>query len=257
MKEYAVTVDITMSGTIYVKANSQEEAEAMAAVRPFAKIALKAGAKSKAGKEFIKFLVKELLKQGISQTKINEIMTEFGADSVSDKANAEGFDEYDDVSTGVFERSSKKPSTSASSRSNMNSGGGSAMPPDPEKEPEKDRVKPVGENGTFWKSINTGSKQLKNQRRNYAKKSWGKGEVRTDGKHYYQFDRMHKGKPGEHLHRYYKDGKKAVPDAEIDPETGNVKRAIDGGLGEPWFQNMMRLGAITMIALPLKLSVVH
>ena len=30
MKEYAVTVDITMSGTIYVKANSQEEAEAMA-----------------------------------------------------------------------------------------------------------------------------------------------------------------------------------------------------------------------------------
>ena len=29
MKEYAVTVDITMSGTIYVKADSQEEAEAM------------------------------------------------------------------------------------------------------------------------------------------------------------------------------------------------------------------------------------
>jgi len=97
------------------------------------------------------------------------------------------------------------------------------------------RATPVGENGTFWKSINTGSKQLKDQLRSYAKKSWGKGEVRTDGKHYYQFDRMHKGKPGEHLHRYYKDGKKAVPDAEIDPETGNVKRAINGGLGEPWF----------------------
>lgn len=30
MKEYAVTVDITMSGIIYVKADSQEEAEAEA-----------------------------------------------------------------------------------------------------------------------------------------------------------------------------------------------------------------------------------
>ena len=81
-----------------------EKVEGMAAVRPFARIALKAGAKSKAGKEFIKFLVKELLKQGLSQTKINEIMTELGADSVSDKANTESFEEYDDVSTGVFER---------------------------------------------------------------------------------------------------------------------------------------------------------
>lgn len=78
-----------------------EEAEGMAAVRPFAKVALKAGAKSKAGKEFIKFLVKELVKQGLSQTKINEIMTELGVDPVSDKANAECFDEYDDVSTGI------------------------------------------------------------------------------------------------------------------------------------------------------------
>ncbi len=116
-----------------------EEAEAMAIAKPFAKIALKAGAKSKAGKEFIKFLVKELLKQGVSQTKINEIMTKLGADPVDSKANTESFEEYDDVSTGVFERSSKKSSTSTSSRSTMNSGGGSAMPPDPEKEPDKDK----------------------------------------------------------------------------------------------------------------------
>ncbi len=122
-----------------------EKAEAMAVVRPFAKVALKAGAKSKAGKEFIKFLVKELLKQGLSQTKINEIMTEFGVDPVSDKANTEGFDEYDDVSTGIFERSSKKPSTSISSRDTMNSSGGSAVPPDPEKEPEKSRVRRTAE----------------------------------------------------------------------------------------------------------------
>jgi len=81
-----------------------EKVEGMAVAKPFAKIALKAGAKTKAGKEFIKFLVKELVKQGFSQTKINEIMTELGADPISGEANTEGFDEYDGVFAGIFER---------------------------------------------------------------------------------------------------------------------------------------------------------
>ncbi len=69
-----------------------------------------------------------------------------GVDPVSNKANAEGFDEYDDVSAGIFERSSKKPSTSTSSRGTMNSSGGSAVPPDPEKESKKSSMRQDADN---------------------------------------------------------------------------------------------------------------
>ena len=98
-------------------------------------------------------------------------MTELGADSVSDKANAEGFDEYDDISSGIFERSSKKPSTSASSRSNMNSGGGSAVPPDPEKEPRKERKGTEGyKTGQIWENLKPVNKPEANRQIGKIKK---------------------------------------------------------------------------------------
>jgi hypothetical protein len=61
-------------------------------------------------------------------------------------------------------------------------------------------------------------------------------EIRFDGKYYYQFDRFHKGKFGEHIHRYVKKGKDAILDAEIDPETGEVISKVTGAVkAEPWF----------------------
>jgi hypothetical protein len=60
--------------------------------------------------------------------------------------------------------------------------------------------------------------------------------IRFDGKYYYQFDRFHKGKFGEHIHRYVKRGKDAILDAEIDPETGNVIEYVTQKVKpESWF----------------------
>ena len=138
----------------------------------------------------------------------------------------------------------RKPANNAPRNAKGSGGSGSQGPKMRDVKDAKDkestgasnaRATPVGENGTFWKSINTGSKQLKDQLRSYAKKSRAKTEIRKNGEQYYQFDRMHKGKPGEHLHRYQRRGKYAIPDAEIDPETGAVKCTIEGGKPEQWF----------------------
>jgi hypothetical protein len=131
--------------------------------------------------------------------------------------------------------SSKKSKTVVPS-SKMASGGGggggsSTQPPGGEDK----RAKPVGEKGEFWKSIAAKSKQEQAQFSNYAKKARNQGEIRSDGKNYFQFDKFHKGKPGEHLHRYRKSGKFAVLDAEIDPQTGRVLRIIIDGKRESWF----------------------
>ena len=136
----------------------------------------------------------------------------------------------------IFERSkAKSSSSSAPARGSMTSGGGSVLPPDPEKEPGKERENPVGKEGKFWKSLEKTSKETKANLSRYAKKSKNGGEIRTDGEHYYQFDRKHIGKPGEHIHRYIRKGNKAIPDAEIDPQTGNIKKLITDGKEEQWF----------------------
>jgi hypothetical protein len=108
----------------------------------------------------------------------------------------------------------------------------------PEGDPEKgknSRIKPIGEEGEYWKSIEPKSKLNQTLLSNYAKKARNPGEIRSDGESYFQFDKFHKGGPGEHIHRYKKVGKFAVPDAEIDPQTGNVIRLIKNGKPESWF----------------------
>ncbi|GHS92693.1 hypothetical protein AGMMS49949_05120 [Alphaproteobacteria bacterium] len=51
----------------------------------------------------------------------------------------------------------------------------------------------------------------------------------------YQFGRKHLGKPGEHIRRYFRRGNKAVPDVEIDPQTGNIIGKIKNPIEESWF----------------------
>ena len=132
-------------------------------------------------------------------------------------SKVESFDEYDGVFAGIFERSSKKPSTSASSRSNINSGGGSAMPPDPEKEPRKDkgqsekiRIERAYGKGKYWSGLSRNA--------NLSKKSKGQTKVDAEGDAY-KFDPKHKTTK-VHLHRYRHKG-------------GNKEQFIHAGFTQP------------------------
>jgi hypothetical protein len=114
--------------------------------------------------------------------------------------------------------------------------GGDPGDRDPKRQRET-RSQPVGEEGAYWKSLETRSQQEKRMLSRYEKKADNTGEIRSDRDCYYQFDKMHKGKPGEHLHRYVRRGNDAVLDAEIDPETGAVIRRFSRGeiQRERWF----------------------
>ncbi|MDR1208253.1 MAG: hypothetical protein LBJ89_02785, partial [Holosporales bacterium] len=101
-----------------------------------------------------------------------------------------------------------------------------------------ERTEPVGENGAFWKSIEPKTAEDARWLASLKRKAIDKqSEIRFDGKYFYQFDRFHKWKFGEHMHRYVKEGKRARLDANIDPQTGRIIKEFAKGdtNTENWF----------------------
>jgi hypothetical protein len=125
----------------------------------------------------------------------------------------------------------------ADGRSSSGAGKSGRSGPAPKKPELPKRAEPAGENGSFWKSLVPKTKDEAAKLASYQRKALNKqDEIRFDGKYYYQFDRFHKGKFGEHIHRYVTKGKNVRLDAEIDPQTGEVIKLIkEGTIPESWF----------------------
>jgi hypothetical protein len=97
------------------------------------------------------------------------------------------------------------------------------------------RTEPVGERGAFWQSLRPKPDEAQRLAALQRKAINKQDEIRFDGRYYYQFDRFHKGKHGEHIHRYVKKGNEARLDAEIDPQTGRVIKLVKDARPEYWF----------------------
>ncbi|MDR3317750.1 MAG: hypothetical protein LBS71_03020 [Puniceicoccales bacterium] len=89
--------------------------------------------------------------------------------------------------------------------------------------------------GKFWDNLKT--KKEVPSLISYIRKSTAKGEIRTDGKYYYQFDKFHQ-EHKVHLHKYKREGKNARLIDEVDPRDGSSIKDIfkkEGSSPEPWF----------------------